>query len=547
MDSNNQFSKVGGLRPKRNAFDLSYSKLGTCTFGELIPVMCDEVVPGDTWKIGVELIIRFQPMIAPILHEVSATIHYFFVPYRLLTGWSLVNGAKQAVFDWELFISGGYDGTYSIPLPRHNPTAEELRHEMSDLGSLKINQRLWNLFGFPSQSYLTAKTNPDVTPIAFPWWAYALIQFEYYRDKDIYPRDSPEWVRDRTWSRAWKKDYFTSARPWPQRGPVAGFPLRGTNEVQFFDVTGTSLYSNIVATSPGGTQVPISLSTPSSVTMPSRIGRIGIDNSQTVTFNISDLRLITQLQKWAERNARSGVRYTEFLRSHFGVSPSDSRLDRPEYIGGHKSHITVSEVLQTSASQTNAPQANMAGHGLNASNSFVASYPVTEYGLIMGLLSVMPKATYQQGINRQWLRYSKYDFYFPEFAHLSEQGIYRSELYYQNLQAASGSHFAGETVDSQIFGFQGRYDEMRVKHDMVVSEMRDTGGSPDLSFWHLGRFFNTEPVLNNAFVSVFFAQNNFMRAFAVQDRAPIIFHVGNKIKAIRPLPAIAEPGLVDHF
>lgn len=543
------FQRIGKLRPSRNAFDLSYSKIGTCRFGELIPIMCDEVVPHDTFHIGVESIIRFQPLITPILHEVTLTIHYFFVPYRLLTGWTIVNGAKQHIFDWESFISGGLDGKYNIPLPRYNPNTTDL--DPTWISSVGV-QSLWNMFGMPNEIYLLTAANPDVTPMVFPWWAYNLIHFEYYRDQDLdlYWQNAtvkqPEWSNGYTWFRNWRKDYFTSARPWQQRGIPPALPIRGNVPVKMGDSLTSSINESTLygSTTTGASNVIIDRDNSLQGFTHQNVYIRGVD---AATFNVADLRISFQLQKWLERNARAGVRYTEFLRAHFGVAPSDARLDRPEYIGGHKSYVTISEVLQTSQSNPNAPQANMAGHGLNASVGHIANYHVTEYGLIMGIMSVMPKAAYQQGINRQWLRYSKYDFYFPEFAHLSEQGIYRAEIFWQNQTASDGSHFLGNSRDSQIFGFQGHYDEMRVKYDMAVGEMRAKAPNvPGLDMWHLGRHFRNEPLLNEAFISLLH-YNEWNRAFAVTDRNPIIFHIGNRIRAVRPMPYIAEPGLVDHF
>jgi hypothetical protein len=546
----NRFNAVGSLRPRRTAFDLSYSKTGTCQFAELIPIMCDEVVPHDTFKIGCELIIRFQPMTTPILHDVSATVHYFFVPYRLLTGWTRDNsGSKIPIFDWEGFITGGIDGNVNLPIPRWTPTNTEI----TQFGTL------WDLFGFPifqtAPPSIGGSVPLDVTPVIFPKWAYNLIAFEYYYDETLdnsefisnwYGLRFPNWSNSITAHRRWKKDYFTSALPWQQRGPVPALPLRGTAPV-YLDAGGNPVGGGYgIAGSVTSGSAVINLSLPGGAITPGTTGLIKTNMADTPTFNIADLRLAVQLQKWLERNARAGVRYTEFLRSHFGVSPSDSRLNRPEYIGGVKVPILVSEVLQTSQSQTNAPQGNMAGHGIVASRSYVGSYHVTEYGLIMGLLSVMPKAAYQQGINRQWLRYRKEDFYFPEFAHLSEQAIFRSELYWQ-AAATTEAPYSGYTVDSQIFGFAGRYDEMRVKHDMVVSEMRDIPGKPNLAVWNMARRFSTLPLLNSQFIDAWESRGAFMRAFAVNDRNPIMFTVGNRITAIRPMPYVAEPGLIDHF
>ena len=256
--------------------------------------------------------------------------------------------------------------------------------------------------------------------------------------------------------------------------------------------------------------------------------------SQASTFDVSDLRLAFQVQKWMERNARSGARYTEFLRSHFAVAPRDDRLQRPEYIGGSKCPMIISEVMQTSGTESTTgtqktPQGYLAGHGISVGAQFAGKYTATEYGLIMGIMSVMPRSAYQQGINRQWLRKTKYDFYFPEFAHLSEQAVTQEEIY------ASAS----KTENEKIFGYQPRYNEMRSKDTMVCGEMRK-----DFNYWHLGRIFDSAPVLNSDFVTC----NPSKRVFAVTDENVngLIVNFANKITAIRPLPVEGTPGLIDH-
>lgn len=559
------FRHVGALRPRRSRFDLTHSKLGTCFFGQLIPVMCQEVVPGDKFKIGCEVIIRFQPMVAPILHEVNAYVHYFYVPYRLLTGWYLPDTTqplRQELFNWEGYITGGKTGATNIPLPRWNPTTDDLK-----VGSL------WDYFGFPvDPEQPNTGENFDVAPLAFPFMAYSLVYHDYYRDVDIQSGNMldmspgmqytyPTWARGQPGSmrigyyngiregmplyRNWQKDYFTSARPTQQRGTAPALPMRGTLPVQlglpWIPDQPNRPVSNVIA---GWTNLPDNVLT-IAADNPAQgySGRLGVNVASAVTFNVSDLRLAFQLQKYLERNMRSGTRYTEFLRAHFGIAPSDSRLDRPEYIGGHRSPVVISEVLQTSRSEANAPQANMAGHGLTASHRYVGSYTVKEYGLILGLLSVMQKPMYEQGINRQWLRYNRFDFYSPEFAHLSEQGIYRAELYWR--AAKTTNPMIGTTTDSQVFGFQGRWDELRTVPSMVVSEMRDLPNSPNLSFWHMGRRFTGMPTLSSQFIRN--DGTSARRCFAVEDRAPIIFHVNNIITAVRPLPPISEPGLIDHY
>ena len=230
-----------------------------------------------------------------------------------------------------------------------------------------------------------------------------------------------------------------------------------------------------------------------------------------------------------ERNARAGARYTEFLKSHFGVSPRDDRLQRPEYIGGSKAPIIISEVLQTSSTDATSPQGNLAGHGITVSNAYCGKYHANEYGLIIGLMSVMPRSAYQQGINRQWLRRTKYDFYFPEFANLSEQAIENAEICATDVS----SH------NTAIFGYQGRYDEMRIKQNMVCGQMRSK-----YDYWHMGRQFDiaNPPTLNDDFVICDPRKD----IFAVPSEPALIVRFGNIIKAYRPLPLSAEPGLIDH-
>lgn len=538
MARGSTFQKVQSLRVGRSVFDLSYEKKFDCDMGQLIPVMCDEAVPGDIWKIGNEMVIRFQPLVAPILHSVHAYVHYFFVPYRLL--WR----------DWEKFITGGVDGDFTAYIPRWGDSIQTQKGG------------LWDYLGFPVGVHLSSPPDND-EPLVFPLSAYNFIYNEYYRDENLQdpigplPEDDPSSAyyigQYGILNRAWTKDYFTSALPWQQRGTSPALPLFGTTSAEFTDATGDpsgmyDLYANN-----GTSRIPVRvLSGAASGSALSVTGGATVNNnaplgiqasflsdnntidlSNAVTFDVSDMRVAFQVQKWLERNARSGARYTEFLRSHFPAYPRDDRLDRPEYIGGSKSPVVISEVLQTSATQSGVtPQANMAGHGITVDRNFCASYHVQEFGLIMGILSVMPRPAYQQGIDRQWLRRTKFDFYFPEFAHLSEQAIENMEIFTQNSDStvAGGNH--------GIFGYQGRYDEMRVKRDIVCNNFRDT-----LDYWHLGRQFANPPMLNESFIQCVPRKD----IFAVQDQPGLLVNFANIIKAIRPLPVQSNPGLIDHF
>ena len=242
-------------------------------------------------------------------------------------------------------------------------------------------------------------------------------------------------------------------------------------------------------------------------------------------FDVKDLRQAFQIQKWLELANRGGVRYTEFLRAFFGVSPRDDRLQRPEYIGGSKSPIVVSEVLQTSSTNGEpTPQGYMAGHGLGAERTYIGSYSAQEYGIVIGLMSYTTPPLYSQGINRQWLRRSKYDFLFPQFTHLSEQAIEGAEIYATDT----------ESENRKVFGFNEIYDELRAIPSLIVGKMRTT-----FNYWHLGRFFNSKPALNADFIS---GKDVPKRIFAVQNEEGIICNYANIIRALRPIPKYGTPG-----
>lgn len=577
------FQHIGGLLPRRSRFNLSYTKKFSADMGKIYPVLCEEVVPGDTWKIGNNIVIRFQPLVAPILHNINVKVHYFFVPYRIL--WSkLHNDEMNLPLDgsWEDFIAGvndplpESDGAVTPDedepiLPRFYPV-EGTGYDSS--GAISAKKSLWDFFGMNTGVTTDAEEVPthqsavkDNFPLLFPWLAYNMIYNEYYRDENLI--EPVELDQGAVLNCCWSKDYFTSALPWQQRGIAPALPISGYGQAIFSgnDWFGSPAVVDGQAVPPSGDAMsewrrvnvindpmqldgnlmawepkPDLLNTTyiSDGTDASDItsifnnrwnryltknNRVTLDNVNT--FDISDLRLAFQVQKWLERNARGGVRYTEFLKAHFGVSPRDDRLQRPEYIGGSKSPVVISEVLQTSSTDSTSPQGNLAGHGLVADGNFCSSYTATEYGLVMGLMTVVPDTEYQQGINRQWLRKTKYDFYSPEFAHLSEQAIEEGEIY-----------FTGDpSNDKKIFGYQGRFDEMRVKQNMTCSEMRDT-----FDYWHLGRKFVSAPNLNGDFVTC----RPSKRIFAVQDEDTLIVSFHNRVKAIRPLPLIGEPGLIDH-
>lgn len=521
-ERNMAFRNTKALYPGRSVFDLSHEHVLTCDMGQLIPVMALDMVPGDKFEVSTDLLIRFQPLLAPIMHPVNAYIHTFFVPYRLL--WPKVDESGN---DWESFISGGVDGLNAAVLPRWN--AGPSSHGEGSL---------WDYFGFPTWSTANFFSDqfPDaIQPLRFPLDAYNFIWNEYYRDETLQTKISPLYASSSVLHRAWKKDYFASALPWQQRGTAPAFPVSGSTSAVWaagsFDATSPA-GGNMLFSSAGAADPVAHLQNANSATNARNFMDANTVNlSSAVTFDVADLRYAVQLQRWLERNARAGVRYTEFLHSHFGVSPSDSRLQRPEYVGGVKMPVVVSEVLQTSATASQpTPLAQMGGHGISVDRQYQGKYVAEEFGIMMSILSVIPEAVYSQGINREWLRQSRYDFYFPEFAHLSEQAILNQEIYLGN-----------DGANQTIFGYQGRYDEYRQQRSQIHGLMKSS-----LSFWTLARQFASRPHLNASFISMDSAVDDLKRIFAVPSQPGLVVHVGNRVRAVRPMPEIGEPGLLDH-
>lgn len=546
------FSKIGGLSPGRSVFDLSHQIKFDGDMGKLYPVLVEDCVPGDVFNIGNQVVIRFhQPLFAPLLHEVNAYVHYYFVPYRILWAdgklWYGRDGSTAHTGSWEGFLSGGKNGTVVTALPYDGGygsgnIANVVRGSLYDF-----------LYGVTNEQLGGALTGSDA-PVIFPRLAYHRIYNEYYRDETLIDEKG---LQNAVLVRAWEADYFTKALPWRQRGTAPAIPVAGMTTADF-DFLGTDNLGGKVQT-PSGEQV--TFDSASGVRALSDIARAvtsgnwadanldanindlsrfntmfsnrnSVDLSLGTSVDMSSLRELVQTQKWLERHARGGMRYTEMLRAHFGLSPRDDRLDRPEFIGGSKQPVIFSEVLQTSQSDT-TPQGHLAGHGISASGQRVTKYRVQEFGCIIGLLSVMPRTEYQQGFDRMWLKDTKYDYVWPEFAHLSEQPVYVEEIYAQNTAAGR---------NRVVFGYQGRYNEYRYRRSRVAGTLAsDATGS--LDYWHLARQFSSEPGLNEAFVSC----NPRDDIYPVPSAPGFIVQVGNNVKVARPLPFIPEPGLIDHF
>lgn len=575
------FSKVGGLKPGLTAFNLSHTNLFDCNFGQLVPIACLETLPGDVFKLDADVVGRLTSALkSPILSEMDIVLEAFYTPTRLLMGRDANFPTPVGEVTFEEFLSGGSDGAHigsnSYPLPR-----------------LKSNQYDSLIFATSGVGdYLGIQTGTSIStvdcPISFPWRAYRWIWNEFYRDENLQDslqvsqylgagNDSdqsfinfPDY--DSLLYRCWRKDYFTSALPFQQRGTSPALPISGVIPVNFSTLSGTDLkftsvsddYVNIpgltftlagkrrgetMVTNSGAVEYEGSSAVSQTPSAPFLITRFSADGSSSVgtvdlsnaaTFDVNQIRTAFQVQKWLERNARGGVRYTEYLRSHFGVAPSDARLQRPQFIGSIKSPWIVSEVLQTSETNTSVtPQGNQAGQAINLSRGRLGNFRSFEYGYIMILCSVVPKALYQQGIPRWMSRKTNLDFYSPEFAHLSEQAVLNKEIYYSNTSEGN-----------QTFGFQPIWNEMRFVPSRVSGHLRTGSSGYSFDYWHFGRSFASTPSLDDTFLSIGKSEssrNELMRVFAVQDENPFIINVGLRIKALRPMPYLSEPGFIDHF
>nr|WNN13367.1 MAG: major capsid protein [Microvirus sp.] len=542
------FSSVLGNKVGRSVFDLSHVKRFTCDMGQLIPVYFDECVPGDTRKIGMQCVTRFQPLVAPILDSVDLTVHYFFVPTRLLMN-------KED--DWNTFLTGGKDGkdnSVSLPLWSFKRVDSSSSAYPFSNGIVYTKYSLWDYFGLPctNDDNFSINVRNSNNVLSFPQRCYNLVWNEFYRDENLCDEVSLE--NSTILYRAWKKDYFTSALPWQQRGIAPALPLVGTVPVdnlvgneyslnQFKFLLENARASETVLSFDNVNMAKGNLDSSNGHVVGAK-GVLGSSSTPSVNlgnaaaFDVASIRQAFQIQRWLELNSRGGVRYTEFLRSHFGISPKDEVLGRPQYIGGTKSSIVISEVLQTSRTedstqtQKGSPLGRLAGHGLGATSDYICTFTSKEFGYIIGIASWMPKPSYQQGVNRIFSRKTKFDFYFPEFAHLSEQAVTNGEIF-----------ATGTSKDSEIFGYQGAYNEMRYTPSFNCADMRDT-----FSYWHLGRIFDSAPKLNAGFLTTNSAFDGGIRKdiFASPKEPGLLVQFANIVKAIRPLPVYGTPGFVDH-
>ena len=509
----NLFNSVQLVKPKKNVFDLSHDFKFSGDMGNLIPILVNECIPGDNYNISCEAMVRFAPMLAPIMHRVDVSMHYFFVPNRIL--WD----------NWQDFV---VNASLTAPVYPYVTVTDSLS---------AAEKQFLDYMGIPPVPTGGTATNVSALPFA----AYQTVYNEYYRDQNLIPSVNAQLLDGSNngntanlfgmRKRAWEHDYYTASLPFAQKGNAVDIPIGSIegdaqihlNSAAFPGVTAPYPFT-FVRDAPGATNfAEIGYSTPT----PGSTGQIfaKTDGLEVQPGTINDLRRAMRLQEWLEKNARGGTRYTENILMHFGVKSSDARLQRPEYITGIKSPIVISEVLNTTGETSGLPQGNMAGHGIGVTSGKYGKYYCEEHGYIIGIMSVMPKTAYQQGIPRTFLKKDTLDYFWPSFANIGEQEVQNQELY------------AYTATGEDTWGYVPRYAEYKYMPSRVAGEFRTS-----LDYWHLGRKFATQPALNQTFIEC--DPEDTKRIFAVTEGADTLYcHVYNKITAVRPMPKFGTPSL----
>lgn len=538
------FSQVPTAQIPRSKFNRSHGLKTTFDSGYLVPIFVDEVLPGDTFTMDCTLFSRVSTLISPIMDNLYLDTFWFFVPERLL-------------FDHFENMCGQQD----------NPTDSTdylFPTVKSPTGGFAVGS-IADYFGLPTGV-------PNLEVRAEPFRAYNLIYNEWFRDENLQnsvpftKADSDNYSNYTLLRRGKRHDYFTSALPWPQKGPGVELPFGGsativpnasTKDLYFLSSTGnnlgsTSLYYGSASSSTSADNVSAVNSMlltanrsdrayvgtfrgPATVSATQGVLTTGstVDLTSATSITINQFREAFQIQRWYERAARGGTRYTEIIRSFFGVVSPDARLQRPEYLGGSSNRIDVNVIPQTSGTTDVSPQANLSAFAVGTNgrgNGFSKSF--TEHGWIIGLINVRADLTYQQGINRMWTRSTKFDMYWPTFAFLGEQAVLNKEIYAQ-----------GTADDDGVFGYQERYAEYRYAPSQITGKFRSTYAQ-SLDSWHLAQKFENLPKLNPEFI----VDNPPVdRVVAVPSEPQFLLDAWFNLNCVRPMPVYGVPGLMDHF
>nr|DAT60071.1 MAG TPA: Capsid protein [Microviridae sp.] len=551
------FAMIPQANIRRSVFDRSHVYKTTFNEGQLIPYFVDEVIPGDTFTLNPVEFCRLATPVVPFMDNIYIESFFFFVPSRLV-----------------------YDKWVNLCGEQENPedSTDYLVPTVSLTGDM--TNKLPDYMGIACAS----GTFNNVSVNCLPFRSYWLIWNEWFRDENLQksvkvskgetntvlepmgqstanpnyglPSGISNWYDPAP--RGKRYDYFTGALPWPQKGPAVDLPLAGSAEVK---ADGNLMFSSRVGlnsnfsyqTPAGGSPIApvfsgtnghsvrdIQMSLPDQVPgLPSvsesylkYVSGLTVDTSNTTAITINSLRQAFMLQRYYEIDARGGTRYTEKLQVHFGVTNPDARLQRPEFLGSHSSMMNINPVTQTSSTDSTTPQGNLAAYGLNAQRYHAFTKSFSEFGYVIGLINVRTDLTYQQGVNKMWLRSDVLDFYWPSFAHLGEQAIQNIEIYCQ-----------GNDDDKKVFGYQERYAEYRYKPSLITGQFRSTYKEP-LDIWHLSQKFATLPTLSDEFIQ---DHPPISRVVAVPSYPHFLLDVKFNLKCIRPMPMYGIPGMMGHF
>lgn len=521
------FSQVPSAQIPRSSFNRSHGFKTTFDAGFLVPMFVDEALPGDTFNCRMAGFARLATPLHPYMDNAFMNTFFFAVPVRLIwDNWQKFHGEQT---------NPGDSTDYVVPTMAATAVTGY------------ANGSLHDYFGLPTEV-------PDYVHMALYHRAYNLIYNEWFRDenlqdsvivnKDDGPDDPADYVLLR---RGKRHDYFTSALPWPQKGPAVELPLGTVAPIATDALSGSPNFLTVVNTNTGIAQ---EMAAAAGVNLYSEAGAgsaanaLYADLTDATAATINQLRTAFQIQKLYERDARGGTRYTEIIQSHFGVTSPDARLQRPEYLGGGQTMVNVSPVPQTSSSSfeagpvSNTPQGNLAAFGTASFNGHGFTKSFTEHCIIIGLVCVRADLNYQQGLNRMWSRSTRWDYYWPALSHIGEQAVANKEIFMQppTLDPLTDPN-------EQPFGYQERYAEYRYKPSVITGQFRSNFAT-SLDTWHLAQDFANLPTLSAEFIE---ENPPLDRVIATVDYPHFLFDSYFSLQCARPMPMFGVPGLIDHF
>ncbi len=542
------FALIPQANIRRSVFDRSHVYKTTFNEGQLIPYFVDEVIPGDTFTLNPVEFCRLATPVVPFMDNIYIESFFFFVPSRLV-----------------------YDKWVNLCGEQENPedSTDYLVPTVSLSGDM--TNKIPDYMGIASAS----GSFNNISVNCLPFRAYWLIWNEWFRDENLQksvkvskgetntvlepmgqstanpnyglPSGVSNWYDPAP--RGKRYDYFCGALPWPQKGEAVDLPLGATADVlsNNVSISGKGVLSvgndnRVRASGIGVSGSSFSRlgdypaggydSNASWTINNTSLTGLTVDLSSASAITINSLRQAFMLQRYYEIDARGGTRYTEKLQAHFGVTNPDARLQRPEFLGSHSSMMNINPVTQTSSTDSTTPQGNLAAFGLNAQRYHAFTKSFSEFGYVIGLINVRADLTYQQGVNKMWLRSDVLDFYWPSFAHLGEQTIQNIEIYCQ-----------GNDDDKKVFGYQERYAEYRYKPSLITGQFRSTYKQP-LDIWHLSQKFVSLPTLSDEFIQ---DHPPISRVVAVPSYPHFLLDVKFNLKCIRPMPMFGIPGMMGHF